>query len=124
MVTCVLSLAGIKVVTADTASEGLNAARNGSFDLFLLDSLLPDRSGVELCADLRELFPRIPVLFYSALAFESDVRNGLDAGAEGYLIKPFNGDLAKTILNKIQDSAHLVRVTDYQTTARSEANYR
>jgi DNA-binding response OmpR family regulator len=68
--------------------EGLLAARSGYFDLYILDNLLPDGSGVGLCRAIREFDPHTPILFYSAAANERDLEDALRAGAQDYLVKP------------------------------------
>ena len=77
-----------QVETASTFYEGLRLAYEQAFDLFIFDSMLPDGSGVELCRLVRRFNQRTPIIFYSGLAFESDITNGLDAGAQTYLVKP------------------------------------
>jgi CheY-like chemotaxis protein len=62
------------LICASDFSEGLRLARRGYFDLYILDSWLPDRSGVELCRIIREFDPHTPILFYSAAAYARDIR--------------------------------------------------
>jgi two-component system, OmpR family, manganese sensing response regulator len=69
-------------------NEGLRLARQGGFDLYILDNWLPDKSGVELCHAIREFDPQTPILFYSAAAYAKDIQEGLRAGAQAYLVKP------------------------------------
>ena len=69
-------------------NEGLRLARQGGFDLYILDNWLPDKSGVELCRAIREFDPQTPILFYSAAAYAKDIQEGLRAGAQVYLVKP------------------------------------
>ena len=83
-----LTLTEYAVVTARDFNEGLRLARRRYFDLYILDSWLPDRSGVELCRAIREFDPDTPILFYSAAAYARDIREGMRAGAQAYLVKP------------------------------------
>jgi DNA-binding response OmpR family regulator len=69
-------------------NEGLRLARQGGFELYILDNWLPDKSGVELCRAIREFDPQTPILFYSAAAYAKDIQEGLRAGAQAYLVKP------------------------------------
>src|SRR5262249_19414010 len=85
-----LQLPGYKVVSARNFAEGLHLAQQGYFDLYILDNRLPDGSGVELCRRIREFDPHTPILFYSGLASERDMQEGLSAGAQAYLTKPVN----------------------------------
>ena len=73
-------------------NEGLRLARQGGFDLYILDNWLPDKSGVELCRAIREFDPHTPILFYSAAAYARDIQEGLRAGAQAYLVKPVISD--------------------------------
>lgn len=103
MVTFMLNMSGIDVTLARNAADAMHLAEGGIFDLYLLDSLLPDESGLELCSRLRDRAPQTPILFYSGLAYAADIRNGMSAGANDYLVKPYFGDLAQTILTSIEN---------------------
>ena len=83
-----LTLAEYALVTARDFNDGLRLARRGGFDLYILDSWLPGKSGVELCRAIREFDPDTPILFYSAAAYARDIREGMRAGAQAYLVKP------------------------------------
>jgi two-component system, OmpR family, manganese sensing response regulator len=76
-------------------NEGLRMARQGGFDLYLLDNWLPDKSGVELCRAIREFDPHTPILFYSAAAYQRDIEEAIRAGAQDYLAKPIHPDELK-----------------------------
>ncbi len=98
MVSFTLNLAGMEVIDAVTSEQAWHLAAIQNFDFFLLDGLLPCGNSLKLCSDLRRYAPSTPIAFYSALGFPSDVRNGLAAGADAYLVKPYSGDLAEKIL--------------------------
>ena len=86
-------------------NEGLRLARQGGFDLYLLDNWLPDKSGVELCRAIREFDPHTPILFWSAAAYERDIQEGLRAGAQEYIVKPvIPGELRKAVARLITAS--------------------
>jgi DNA-binding response OmpR family regulator len=90
-------------VTSDGTLEGaLKAAAVGKFDLFLLDTGLPDGSGFELCERLREFDSATPILFYSGAAYDSDKLKAIRAGAQGYLVKPCSfAELLRTVATLI-----------------------
>lgn len=91
-----------EVVTAATFNTALRLARTQSFNLFILDSRLPDGSGFELCKEIRRMDGSTPILFYSALAFEKDRNEALRAGAQQYLVKPVSiSVLYKTVARLI-----------------------
>jgi len=79
---------GFSVETAVNADEGMKIAGSESFDLLLLDVNLPDRSGFELCRELRQQSP-VPVIFLTACDEEYNVVRGLDQGGDDYITKPF-----------------------------------
>lgn len=83
--------------TASNISRALELARSEQFDLFILDNIFPDGTGLELCRRLRELYPRTPIMFYSGAVFESDKEDGLRAGAQAYVAKPKINELVKTV---------------------------
>jgi len=74
---------------AATGREGLNAAKEGKFDLVILDVGLPDLDGREVCRMMRKANVRIPVIMLTANDSDSDTILGLDAGANDYVTKPF-----------------------------------
>jgi DNA-binding response OmpR family regulator len=88
LVTLVLEQRSYEVVTGATIETGLVLARSQHFDLYLLDSWLPDGSGLDLCRRIREFDKATPILFYSAAAYEIDKDLALRSGAQAYLIKP------------------------------------
>ena len=69
--------------------EGLEAAQGGGFDVMIVDRMMPRMNGVELVETLRREGDRTPVLFLSALGEVSDRVDGLQAGADDYLVKPY-----------------------------------
>jgi len=77
---------------ADIAYEGISAeklARQYKYNLFILDIILPGIGGLELCMKFKTLFPNTPVLMLTALGTTDDKLAGFDAGANDYLVKPF-----------------------------------
>ena len=89
------TLTGYTLTCARNFNEGLRLARQGGFDLYILDNWLPDKSGVELCRAIREFDPQTPILFYSAAAYKRDIEEAIRAGAQDYLAKPIHPDELK-----------------------------
>lgn len=87
--TRVLSREGYRVVVAHDGQDGYELAVKGSYALLILDWMLPGMSGLEICQRLRLAGDRTPVLFLTAKDTLDDRVMGLDAGADDYLIKPF-----------------------------------
>ena len=87
-----LASEGYRVITADNGAAGLERALKEQPDLVLLDVMMPKLDGFSLCAELRRLEKRTPVLMLTAKGFIADRVRGLDAGADDYLVKPFSTD--------------------------------
>lgn len=83
-----LTTQGFKILEAETAAEGLRAARTHSPDLVLLDLGLPDGDGVEFTRRFRR-WSKAPIIVMSARRGEEEKVEALDAGADDYLTKPF-----------------------------------
>jgi DNA-binding response OmpR family regulator len=81
------------VVGAESFDEALTLASQGGFDLYLLDTYLPDQTGLDLCKRIREFDSKTPILFYSAAAFDNDKLNAITSGAQGYLTKPAHPEI-------------------------------
>ncbi len=79
-------------------AEGLALARQVPFDIILLDVMLPSLSGFEICRQLRESKIQVPILMLTAKDMVEDKIQGLDSGADDYLVKPFQvGELLARI---------------------------
>jgi two-component system OmpR family response regulator len=85
-----LGAEGFVVEVAADGLEGLWRARQGGYDLIVLDILLPGRNGYRVCADLRRAGDRTPILMLTAKDGDLDEAEGLDTGADDYLRKPFS----------------------------------
>jgi two-component system response regulator RegX3 len=84
-----LRVEGVKVRTYETGTGALDAARDRAFDLVILDVMLPDISGLEVCRRLRTS-SGVPVLLLTARDTEADLVLGFEAGADDYIKKPFS----------------------------------
>lgn len=89
---------GYRVLTASDGESGLERALREKPDLILLDIMMPRLDGFALCAELRRLGQKMPVLMLTAKGMIQDRVRGLDAGADDYLVKPFSTEelLART----------------------------
>jgi two-component system, OmpR family, manganese sensing response regulator len=85
----VLSREGYSVDVAYDGASGSQLVLQGVYDLLILDWMLPQRSGLEICQQLRSQGLTTPVLFLTAKDTLNDRVEGLDAGADDYLVKPF-----------------------------------
>jgi two-component system OmpR family response regulator len=90
LLTMSLKFVGFEVTTASTAREGLRAATSAPVDVILLDVMLPDMEGFEVCKRLRSEGVWVPIIFLTARdALENKV-NGLTLGGDDYITKPFS----------------------------------
>jgi two-component system copper resistance phosphate regulon response regulator CusR len=68
---------------------GLKLALENDYDLIILDVILPQKNGLEVCKEIRQVKPAVPILMLTALGSTDDKILGLDSGADDYLVKPF-----------------------------------
>lgn len=87
-----LVMEGYEVELASGGREALDSVGRGRADVVVLDVLMPDLDGLEVCRRLRSNGDRVPVLMLTARDAVSDRVEGLDAGADDYLVKPFDLD--------------------------------
>lgn len=97
-----LKFSDIEVTSAGTVEEACRLGRTEDFDLYLLDSRFSDGTGLDLCRCLRKQSPKMPILFYSGDAFKIDAENGLAAGADAYLFKPYFSEFVEKILQTMR----------------------
>ncbi|MEH2376348.1 MAG: two-component system response regulator RppA [Nostoc sp.] len=84
-----LTREGYTVDAAYDGTSGSEYAQTGNYDLLILDWMLPGKTGLEICQELRHQGKTTPVLFLTAKDTLDDRVQGLDAGADDYLVKPF-----------------------------------
>ena len=103
LISFVLKQRDYEVTTSGTIETAVRLACENQYDLYLLDSWLPDGSGLELCRKIREFDGSTPILFYSAAAYENDRELALRNGAQAYLTKPTQNkelcDLISVLIN-------------------------
>ena len=96
---------GFEVTAVGSGCEGELLLRNGDYDVVILDWRLPDKNGVEICRDLRREGFTIPVLMLTAMEAVANRVEGLDAGADDYLTKPFSFEELLARLRALQRRA-------------------
>src|SRR5947209_14902099 len=87
----ILRREGYEIEAAETKAEALNAVSVRPPDAMVLDLVLPDGSGVDVCADVRR-WSSLPIIVLSAVGDEREKVRALDAGADDYITKPFGTD--------------------------------
>ena len=85
----ILTNQGYVVDIANSGDRGWELALVGEYDLLILDWMMPEKSGIEICRDLRQKGDITPVLILTAKDTLDDRVTGLDSGADDYLVKPF-----------------------------------
>jgi two-component system, OmpR family, alkaline phosphatase synthesis response regulator PhoP len=90
---------GYEIISASDGQQALDLARKEMPELIILDLMLPKVDGYQVCRLLKsdDKYKKIPILLFTACAQESDKESGREAGADGYIVKPFepNSLLAK-----------------------------
>jgi len=108
-----IRLWGYEVTIVSTPAEALALTQSGSFDLYILDNWFSDGpgikpwraedSGIELCRRIRESDSVTPIIFYSAIRSEEERKKAIEAGAQGYILKPYFDQLQVAISQQIQN---------------------
>jgi DNA-binding response OmpR family regulator len=93
-----LDFEGFDVSTVGTGAEGITTVRSTTPDLVILDLMLPDLNGFQVCEQIRASHPTLPVIMLTARSQEADKIRGLEVGADDYVTKPFSvGELVARI---------------------------
>jgi DNA-binding response OmpR family regulator len=108
---------GYEVIEAENGTEGLRQLETGKPDLILLDLMLPDVSGFDVCREIRKSGSRLPVIILSAKTEEIDIVVGLEIGADDYITKPFR---ARELLARIAAHLRRVRQEEHSSNGRLE----
>jgi DNA-binding response OmpR family regulator len=99
----IFQAAGARAITASSEMEGMSKLFTYHPDLIIQDVVLPQANGFEICRRIRQVSD-VPVIMLTALNTEQDMLQGLDAGADDFLSKPFNSDIliarAKAVLRR------------------------
>jgi len=85
-----LEFEGYDVIAAPTGREGVSLANLRKPDVVLLDLMLPDINGYQVCEEIRRRNPFMPIIMLTARSQETDKIRGLDVGADDYVTKPFS----------------------------------
>jgi two-component system, OmpR family, response regulator len=105
-----LSQAGYQISVATNSDEMDQVMAKWSIDLLILDLMLKNQSGLDICQDLRRE-SAVPILMLTAMSADQDRIKGLELGADDYMIKPYNPDVLlariKAILRRISRSPSL-----------------
>ncbi len=95
-----LGMFNCEVATAESMVSALASAQSGSFDIYILDTRLPDGSGAELCKKIRKFDCTTPIIFYSGETPER-LQSAMACGAQGCVMKPELDGLQKAIFRAV-----------------------
>ncbi|CAM3818967.1 response regulator transcription factor [Flavobacterium cucumis] len=109
---------GYEVSVAFDGSTGLQLALTNVFDFIILDIMLPEMNGLEVCKNIRNKNSNVPILFLTALGTSENIVLGLESGADDYLVKPFKFiELVariKSLLRRTEDKSPLNKEKNIQ----------
>ena len=103
-----LNLCGYEVTTTGSIGVTLSLTRRGGFDLLLLSGRYPDGLGVDLCKRIRAFDARTPIVFLSAYAYATDIKEGLESGAQAYLAKPVDLNVLTHTIEQLVIRRHAI----------------
>ncbi len=110
--TDILEYEGYEVITTDTGKDGLVALRRDP-DCIILDLMLPDLSGYQVCEEIRRQKRNIPILMLTAKSQDYDKIRGFESGADDYLTKPFSvGELLARVMALLRRSGQYAQEFD------------
>lgn len=107
---------GAQVITARDGLDGISKLHSHQPDLIVLDVMMPGVSGFDVCKQIRKV-SNTPVIMLTALNQEQNILQGLDAGADDYLAKPYSPEIllarARSIMRRSEHSDNHALATDY-----------
>ncbi len=109
----VLEENGFMVTVAESGIRGREYILSNHFDLVVSDIILPGINGVELCREIKKIKPHLPVIMLTALGTTDDKVEGLDAGSDDYLVKPFEIKEFIARINSLLRRYQLLTATDH-----------
>ncbi|RAP50560.1 MAG: DNA-binding response regulator, partial [Methanosphaera sp. rholeuAM270] len=111
----VLENAGYAVEAAYDGEVGYQRGRTGEFDIIVLDLMLPGMDGIDVCKTLKQEGVQTPIIMVTARASVPDRIEGLDAGADDYLPKPFS---PQELVARLRALSHRFGRTPYASSVR------
>jgi len=88
-----LEICNFSITWLTDGKHAVNAFREGSFDLCLLDVMLPNLDGFSIGREIRSMNVRIPIIYLTAKSLKEDILEGYRLGADDYIVKPFDADV-------------------------------
>ena len=117
---------GYNVTLATDGGEGLSIALENHFDVVVTDILLPTKNGLELCKELKKANEKYPIIMLTALGTTDDKIDGFDAGADDYMVKPFEMRELTARINalikrsRLENTEEIIRIADLELDQRTK----
>lgn len=119
----ILELEGFEVTTADNGAMGVALAHQNKPDLIICDVMMPAMNGYEVLQEIRPTMPLVPFIFLTAKSTKTDVRYGMEIGADDYLTKPFTrNDLLSAISSRLARQTS-INEAHYQRLEEAKRNF-
>ncbi len=121
-----LEESGYNVTLATDGGDGLSIALENHFDVVVTDILLPTISGLELCKKLKKANEKYPIIMLTALGTTDDKIDGFDAGADDYMVKPFEMRELTARINalikrsRLENTEEVIRIADLELDQRTK----
>jgi len=115
-----LNLHSYSSTLAKNGIEGLEKFKKHSFDLCILDVMMPFKDGFTLAEEIREIDENIPIVFLTAKSLKDDIIKGFKIGADDYLIKPFDSEI---LLLKIKSIFKRKLIEDSKVETKEQYNF-
>lgn len=107
-----LEAKGFETKLANDGVKGADVFFKGSFDLLLLDVMMPNKDGITLAKEIRVADKNIPIIFLTAKSMKEDALEGFHAGADDYITKPFSMEELLARVNAVLRRTNKVRSTE------------
>ncbi|MGE0567183.1 MAG: response regulator transcription factor [Bacteroidia bacterium] len=118
-----LDAKGFETKLAEDGQKGSEAFFKGSYDLVLLDVMMPIKDGLTLAKEIRVSDKNVPIIFLTAKSMKEDTIDGFNAGADDYITKPFSMEELLARVNAVLRRSNKNRATDTEETDFKIGNY-
>jgi len=118
-----LNAKGFETKLADDGNKGYDAFCKGTYDLLLLDVMMPNKDGITLAKEIRQTDKNTPIIFLTAKSMKEDTIEGFNAGGDDYITKPFSMEELLVRINAILRRSAKVRSTDTAESSFSIGKY-
>lgn len=96
-----LTIKGYDVTLARDGIHGLNDFKSKDYNICILDVMMPRKDGISLAKQIKEINPNMPIIFLTAKSLKEDMIKGYEAGADDYIIKPFDSEVLELKIQAI-----------------------